>query len=334
MSYSNTNQRIAQGQMGGSNRNSLKDGYVDLKVSKDATEKEVCIRLIGLPYAFTQHQAKTYNEELKKRVDFPFPDHEEKQKFSRNWLSPDTKDDRYPDVNPWAEAGYSGSLRYAQNVLVRNTDGSFSVKILEKGKMLFDQFTDIEKMNMRRNEQRKNNNLVTCLGGEVTHDIYVLAQFNPKKPLIPDLKVSLETDTCEITDEEIEALKKIGYPTEEELEELFAREPFLEELPRWFWYGYQLHRIYKPDLFPGSEEVTGRATTSRGELDMSDATNDDDEEESKPAARSTRASSTATAVAAKPASKPAAAKAAKAEVEETTEDESAFESEEPSEDDW
>lgn len=334
MSYSNTTQRIAQGQMGGNNRNSLKDGYVDLKVNKDVTEKEVCIRLIGLPYTFTQHQAKQYNEELKKRVDFPFPDNEEKPKFARNWLSPDASDDRYPDVNPWEAAGYPGSLRYAQNVLLRHPDGSFSVKILEKGKMLFDQFTDIEKMNMRRNEQRKNNNLVTCLGGEVTHDIYILAQFNAKKPMIPDIKVSLETETCEITDKEIEALKAIGYPSEEELEELFAREPELESYPRWFWYGYQLHRIYKPDLFPGSEEVTGRATTSRGELDMSDAQNDDDEEEAKPAARPARSS---TATATKPAAKPAAAaKAPKAETTDVVEDEneSAFGSEEPSEDDW
>lgn len=330
MSYSNTAQRTAQGKMGGNNRNSLKDSYVDLKVNKDVPEKEVCIRLIGLPYAFTQHQAKVYNEELKKRVDFPFPDHDEKPKFARNWLSPDATDDRYPDVNPWAEAGYPGSLRYAQNALLRLPDGSSVVKILEKGKMLFDQFTDIENMNLRRNEQRKNNNLVTCLGGEVSHDIFILAQFNPKKALIPDIKVSLETTTCEITDEEIEMLKQIGCPTDEELEELFAREPELEAHPRWFWYGYQLHRIYKPDLFPGSEEVSGKAATSRGELDMSDAQNDDEEESASPAARSTR-SGTATTTS-KPASKPAAKPAAKAEV--VDEDESAFSSEEPSEDDW
>jgi len=318
--------------MGGNNRNSLKDGYVDLKVNKDVTEKEVRIRLIGLPYAFTQHQAKQYNEELKKRIDFPFPDHDEKPKFARNWLSPDAKDDRYPAENPWEAAGYPGSLRYAQNVLVRNEDDSFSVKILEKGKMLFDQFTDIENMNMRRNEQR-GKNLVTCLGGEFTHDIYVLASFNPKKPMIPDIKVSLETETCKITDEEIEALKKIGCPSEEELEELFSRNPELEEYPRWFWYGYQLHRIYKPDLFPGSEAATGRATTSRGELDMSGAQNDDDEEEdAKPAARPARSSSGA-ATATKPAASASrvAKPATKPDVEE---DESAFDSEEPSEDDW
>lgn len=332
MSYSNTNQRIAQGQMGGKNRNNLKDGYLDLRVSKDNTEKEVRIRLIGLPYAFTQHQAKQYSEEIKKQVDVPFPDQDEKSKYTRNWLSPDTKDERYPGENPWAAAGYQGSLRYAQNVLVRNDDGSFSVKILEKGKMLFDQFTDIEKMNMRRNEQRGKTNLVTCLGGEVTHDIFVLAQFNPKKPIVPDIKVSLETETCQITDEEIEALKKIGYPSEEDLEELFSREPELEELPRWFWYGYQLHRIYKPDLFP-TEESSGPAKTSRGELDMSDASNDDDdEEETKPAARPVRSSPATATTVTKPATKTTATKSvAKAEEEE---DESAFDSEEPSEDDW
>lgn len=328
MSYSNTAQRIAQGQMGGKRTNSLKDGYVDLKVNKDVTEKEVCIRLIGLPFAFTQHAPKQYNEELKKQVECPFPDQDEKPKFARNWLSPDAVDDRYPGENPWSEAGYPGSLRYAQNVLLRNPDGSFSVKIIEKGKMLFDQFTDIENMNARRNEQRKNNKLVTCLGGETTHDIYILAVFNPKKPMIPDMKVSLETSTCEITDEEIEALKKVGYPSEEELEEMFAREPGLEELPRWFWYGYQLHRIYKPDLFPGTEEATGRATTSRGELDMSNTENDDDEEESKPAARSTRSSGTTTAA------KAETKKAKVAEADEDEDGESAFESEEPSSDDW
>lgn len=277
MSYSDLNARKRQNQMGG-NRNNLKDGYVDIKVSKDRTEAEALVRLIGIPYAFMQYQARKLDEN-KNRVDVDFPDKEEKSKWTRNWISPDTEDDRYP-VDPWAEDGYVGSLRYAQNVLLRHDDGSFSVKILEKGKMLFNQFTDIEDLNYRRNQTR-NKNFVTCLGGEETHDILIVAQFNQKKPLVADLKVSIEPEVRAITEEEIEALKKIGCPTDEELDELFSREPHLEAYPRWFWYGFQLSRIYKPDLYPsnGDGVSSGRTTTSRGELDMSAAQSDDDDDE-------------------------------------------------------
>jgi len=275
--------------MSGNNRNSLKDGYVDLKVNKDIPEKEVRLRLIGLPFVFTQYAAKKYDED-KKRIDVDFPDKEEKTKWARNWVSPLDQDDRYPE-DPWAKEGYIGSLRYAQNVLVRNDDDTFSVKILEKGKMLFDKFLDITTMNIRRNEAR-NKNYVTMLGGETTHDIIILATFNSKKPLVADINVAVEPETTKITDEEIAALKAIGYPSDEELEELYARHPSFEQYPKWFWYGYQLNRIYKPDLYPDEGGSTARATTTRGELNMSDTVPDD--EDSQPAV-TTRASRTSAA---------------------------------------
>lgn len=325
MSFSNNKKCQELGKLGGGNRQSLKDSYVDLKVNKDSTEKEVRIRLIGLPFAFTQYTAKKYDAD-KKRVDVDFPDKEEKTKWSRNWISPGDHDDRYPE-DPWAADGYIGSLRYAQNVLVRNDDDSFEVKILEKGKMLFDKFTDAEQMNIRRNEQR-NKNYVTCLGGETTHDIVILAEFNPKKPLVPEMKIAVEPETSKITDEEIEALKAIGCPTEEELEELFAREPDLEQYPKWFWYGYQLPRIYKPDLYPDAGGSTGRATTSRGELDMSGSTPDDDGDSQPAATRSARTPSSTKPAATKPAAQAATA------VAETTEDENAFGGDDVMENDW
>jgi hypothetical protein len=315
----------------GGNRNSLKDGYVDLKVNKDVTEKEVRVRLIGMPYAFMQYQAKTYNQELGKREDKDFPDADEKSKFTRNWISPDDVDDRYP-VDPWARDGYTGSLRYAQNVLVRNDDDTFEVKILEKGKMLFDQFTDAELMNQRRNE-KSGKNYVTNLGGAKSHDILIVAEFNKKKPLVADLKVAIEPEYSEITEEEIAALKAVGAPTDEEYEELIARNPGLEELPKWFLYGYQLHRIYKPDLHPDmieGEATTSKPKTSRGELDMSNTESDDDDAETAPAAKSVKSGATATAT--KPAAK-VTAKPAKAE-ETEEEEESAFDSETEASDDW
>ncbi|MBS1722404.1 MAG: hypothetical protein JSS66_05295 [Armatimonadetes bacterium] len=323
MSFSNTQDRLRQGQTSG-NRQSLKDSFVDLKVNKDVTEKEICIRLIGLPFAFFQYQPRKLDAATKKRIEVDFPDQDEKPKFTRNWVVPGEEDDRYPS-DPWSAAGYVGSLRYAQNCLLRHDDGTFEVKILEKGKMLFDEFTNFEELNRRRADSRPGKKYVTCLGAEESHDLLVVAQFNPKKPLVADLKVSPEPELVTITEEEIEALKKVGMPTEEELEELFSRNPELEELPAWFWYGYQIPRIYKPDMFPGMEAPSS-SKTSRGELDMSDATNDDDE----PAAAAPAAEKTKAA--------PKAAKAGATTKAAATEDndEAAFggDTDTPSDEDW
>lgn len=287
--YATNEDMLEYGKSTGSNGGSLKDKFVDLKVTKDNTEKDVRIRLIGFPFAFVQytpHKQYTDEDGKKRREEVDFPDKDEVKKYARCWTLP--KFEHIYGEDPWKKLGYAGSLRFAQNVLVRHNDGSFEVKILEKGKMVFEHFTNFENSNKKRNEERGTKRFITWLGGEKTHELLVTAKFNPKKVNVPDIVVSPEPEIVQITEEEIEALAEAGKPSEQELADIYKMNPAFENLPEWIWYGYPLRRIYANDPV-GGKKKDGSKSTSKGDLSMSADDNDDAEEAPAPKAAAKKA---------------------------------------------
>lgn len=293
--YATNEDMLEYGKSTSSSGSSLKDKYVDLKVSKDNTEKDVRIRLIGFPFAFVQytpHKQYTDDEGKRRREEVDFPDKDDVRKYARCWAAP--KFEHLFGEDPWKKLGYAGSMRYAQNVLVRYNDGSFEVKLLEKGKMVFEHFTNFENANKKRNEERGTKKFITWLGGEKTHELLVTATFDPKKPNVPAIVVSPEPEIVQITDEEIEALAEAGKPSAEELAHYTRMNPAFEQLPEWIWYGFPLRRIYRPDPVGGHKKESSGKSTSKGDLSMSADENDDE-----PAAKATAPRSTAKSGAAK-----------------------------------
>lgn len=262
---------------------SLKDAYVSLKPDSNTGSVHVTLRLIGLPFGFVNYQAFTWEND--KKVAKPFPDEGiSKKKFNRLGPAPGMVKHFGEDI--WKEMGFVGSMRWVQNVIVMEDDVP-KVMLLEKGKSVYDHFAKIEKLNRQKNQDKKTEKYVTWLGGPKSHLVDVVAEFNPKMPNNPDITVNVDNEFVEITDEEIEALRKVGEPTEQDLEQIYKFNPAFEntdKYPTWIWFGYPVWRIYKPDRLRTAE---GEAeTTPVSEVTLSADANDDAVESTKTAGKS------------------------------------------------
>jgi hypothetical protein len=277
--------------------------WVDLKVDKNTPSKQVMLRLIGFPFAYKE--ASGYQQKLnpatKKMewVETGFHDDHlyEKKKFNRIC----TENNPKYGVCPWESAGYRVTQKFAQNVIIRKPYKDASgktffeneVAVLQKGKMLF--IEGILKKEEENELANENSGIdaddpdaaCTFLGGERAHNIIIKADYNPKQPNNPDYTISIVPKSDTITESDIDLLAEAGTPTEEELAEIYADDPELEQYPVWFNYGYQLNKIFKP-----TPVKTANETTAVEDLSVSE---EETPEPPKPKAKYT----------AKPAPKPA-----------------------------
>ena len=137
-------QMVAQQAASSAPRNSfprLQDILVNLSV-KDSPKVVRRLKLIGDPYMFIEYTDKVYvpnpgnDPSLRgKTMKVPFPDAHLNKSFNR--IGND-------DVTqcPWKKMGYIGNVQYAQNVIEKQEDGTWEVKILKKGKSIFNRIAE------------------------------------------------------------------------------------------------------------------------------------------------------------------------------------------------
>jgi hypothetical protein len=114
----------------------LGDILVNLSV-KNTPKVTRKLRLIGDPYMFFEFTDKQYvpnptNDPAVrgKTVKVPFPDADVNKSFNR--IGHDE-----PSQCPWKKMGYICTTQFAQNCLEKQDDGTWVVKILKKGKSIF-----------------------------------------------------------------------------------------------------------------------------------------------------------------------------------------------------
>ena len=238
-----------------SSNDSFKSNEVDLKVTDEKPTTTKIIRLIGFPVP-VQRFSPYKKSESGKRVEHPFPDavgNTSGYKENRKYYRVGTQDDPEYGECPWTRGHWERSQRMAQNCLERHKDGTFSVSVLTASKMLFDEFTKLQKMNQQRNEESGKKKYPINFGTEVSYDFRIVVEQEikgqgPKKIKMPKYTVSPEPDSVTITEEEIEALEAVGKPSAEEIEAIYEANPFLRKFPEWVLYGHNLKRQFRPDL--------------------------------------------------------------------------------------
>lgn len=234
-----------------SNSGFAKAEFVNLKPDPATGETVRYIRIIGCPIRFRQFTDKK-RKEGEKGVTYksPFPDAHLNSNFTRIG----TEGDPAYGECPWTKLGYVGSWRFAVNVLERQKDGTSVVKILEKGGMIFNKLMEYETNNRELNNENPDDE-PTCvmLGGSVAHDVKIKAKANPQALGGVEYVVSVNPKKSKVTDEEIELLKSIGTPKDDEIANERARyeldrksDPQLPEWEDWYLFGHNISNIFKP----------------------------------------------------------------------------------------
>lgn len=283
MAMKATNQKILAG--GGNNNLSFKDIIVDLKPDSRTGKTTRKLRLIGEPIIYMEYSARTRDT---KNLDdkgrptikvLPFPDADLKKSITR--IGHDDPEQCY-----WAQNGYIGSKKYAQNCLERQEDSTFLVKILNKGATVFKPLAEHENGSLQEREEDGVEDACTFLGGRTAHDIRVTCHKDSQAPGGVKYEVHVGKKQSIITDEEIQALAESYTPSAEEMkqyraeyEERMSDDPRLPEFEDFFEYGHNLRAIFK--------------YTPPADSEPSSANSNDDEEEERPA--KTKASTKASA---------------------------------------
>jgi len=271
-------EKNAQAQNSGGNF--AKAEFVNLKPDAATGETVRHLRIIGCPIRFRQFTDKKRKEgEKGVTVRVPFPD----AALNTNFTRIGTENDPAYGECPWTKMGYIGSWRYAVNVLERQKDGSNVVKILEKGGSIFNKFMEMETNNRELNAENPDDEpLCVMLGGAIAHDVKIKAKANPQALGGVEYVVAVNPRKSQITDEEIELLRAIGTPTDEEIaaekalyEQDRKEDPQLPEWEDWYLYGYKLGQIFKPT--PVKTEASGNSAPATVESTSSDELVIDDE---------------------------------------------------------
>ena len=157
---------------------------------------------------------------------------------------------------PWKAAGYIPSMKFAQNVLEQQPDGTWTPKILKAGKSIFlefakwqsGRFTELEDL-----DEDEVEGFITHLGTRRSMMVRVKATPTGKEPpQSVEYTVTVGSKEMKVTDEMVEALKAAGEPKPEVLEE--ERNNYNSDrqedptMPAWedfFTYGYDLKKIFK-----------------------------------------------------------------------------------------
>jgi len=246
-------QMVAQQAASTAPRNSfprLQDILVNLSV-KDTPKVVRRLKLIGDPYMFIEYTDKVYvpnptqDPSLRgKTMKVPFPDAHLNKSFNRIG---------HDDVSqcPWKKMGYIGNVQFAQNVLEKQEDGSWEVKILKKGKSIFNRIAEQTIQNYEDQENEDGDG--RHYGTRNAPCVKITAAATGKEPpLSVDYTLYFEGKPTYITDEMIELLRKAGEPATADLEkERLSYEADRKSdpnMPKWedfFSYGYPLNRIFK-----------------------------------------------------------------------------------------
>jgi len=246
-------QMVAQQAASSAPRNSfprLQDILVNLSV-KDAPKVVRRLKLIGDPYMFMEYTDKVYvpnptsDPSLRgKTMKVPFPDAHLNKSFNR--IGND-------DVSqcPWKKMGYIGIVQFAQNVLEKQEDGSWEVKILKKGKSIFNRIAEQTIQNYEDQENEDGDG--RHYGTRNSPCVKITAAATGKEPpLSVDYTLYFEGKPTLITDEMVEMLRKAGEPAAADLErERLSYESDRKSdpnMPKWedfFAYGYPLNKIFK-----------------------------------------------------------------------------------------
>jgi len=246
-------QMVAQQAASTAPRNSfprLQDILVNLSV-KDTPKVVRRLKLIGDPYMFIEYTDKVYvpnptqDPSLRgKTMKVPFPDAHLNKLFNRIG---------HDDVSqcPWKKMGYIGNVQFAQNVLEKQEDGSWEVKILKKGKSIFNRIAEQTIQNYEDQENEDGDG--RHYGTRNSPCVKITAAATGKEPpLSVDYTLYFEGKPTYITDDMIELLRKAGEPAVADLEkERLSYEADRKSdpnMPKWedfFSYGYPLNRIFK-----------------------------------------------------------------------------------------
>lgn len=223
-----------------------KTNFTDMMVNlsvKDKSSVTRRLRLIGVPCPIIEYTDKKYHPtERGKTVRVPFPDAHLNKSFTRTG---------HPDPNEcaWAQMGYIPSIQYVQNVLERTDDGEWICKILKKGKSIFSEFKKWE--DGRKDEDLDEGDAVYS-GVRNSHTFRVQALATGKEPpQSVEYKVTAESKPTILTEDMINALRKAGEPSPEDLEMIkavYQEDAQSYDMPEWedyFAYGYPLDKIFK-----------------------------------------------------------------------------------------
>lgn len=229
----------------------LQDILVNLSV-KDSPKVTRRLKLIGDPYMFHEFTDKVYvpnpdnDPELKgKTMRVPFPDADVNKSFNRIG-----HDD--PDQCPWRKQGYVFTTQYAQNVLERQEDGTWQVKILKKGKAIFSEIAKKIQGNYE-DEEWEGEDDARHYGSRVSPCVKITAKATGKQPpLSVEYDVYFESKNVVVDEDMVELLRKAGEPSAEDLEQerksyntARKSDRYMPEWNDFFAYGYPLHRIFK-----------------------------------------------------------------------------------------
>ena len=233
---------------GGNSFPKLGEILVNLSTKDGTVERK--LKLVGDPLAFLEYTDKVYVPGQKGKTQrVPFPDAELNKGFTRIGHED-------PSKCPWKAAGYIPSMKFAQNALEQQSDGTWVPKILKAGKSIFLEFAKWQSGRVKELEDLDESEIdgfITHLGTRRSMMVRVIATPTGKEPpQSVEYTVTVSSREVKVTDEMVEALKAAGEPKPEVLSE--ERENYNSDrqedptMPAWedfFTYGYDLKKIFK-----------------------------------------------------------------------------------------
>jgi len=157
--------------------------------------------------------------------------------------------------------GYVGVTQYAQNVLEMQEDGSWTVKILKKGKSIFNKIAQDIAENY--NDDTNDDGDGRHYGTRSAPCVRITAEATGKQPpLSVNYTVAYDKKPTYIDDDMIELLRKAGEPTPDDLikerksyEYDSKEDPYMPAWEDFYTYGYPLNKIFKFDAIRSDEET-------------------------------------------------------------------------------
>jgi hypothetical protein len=233
---------------GGNSYPKLGDILVNLSTKNGEVERK--LKLVGDPIGFLEYTDKVYVPGQKGKTQrVPFPDADLNKGFTRIGHEDSSK-------CPWKAAGYIPSMKFAQNVLEQQADGTWVPKILKAGKSIFLEFAKWQSGRVKELEDLDEDEVegfITHLGTRRSMMVRVKATPTGKEPpQSVEYTVTVGSKEMKVTDEMVEALKAAGEPKPEVLQEERSNynsdrqeDPTMPAWEDFFTYGYDLKKIFK-----------------------------------------------------------------------------------------
>lgn len=233
---------------GGNSYPKLGEILVNLSTKEGEVERK--LKLVGDPIAFLEYTDKVYVPGQKGKTQrVPFPDADLNKGFTRIGHED-------PSKCPWKAAGYIPSMKFVQNVLEQQADGTWVPKVLKAGKSIFLEFAKWQSGRVKELEDLDEDEVegfITHLGTRRSMMVRVIATPTGKEPpQSVEYTVTVSSREVKVTDEMVEALKAAGEPKPEVINQerdLYnadrAEDPTMPAWEDFFTYGYDLKKIFK-----------------------------------------------------------------------------------------